>query len=229
MEDKFLQCSNCVRWGQPWKLHTRMVLCENRKDAAGELYTPTSEACRNFIPAQQEIPKDLQMLRLFVQGLTPTQASYLKFAASQAQAVMNTRDSEGEHLALGDEVTFAFEGTHYFGSVEGVDPQTGGLCVNCRSFSAGNAVVPARVLRRLPKRVIYERLVETLDPDHLTEIKQLLTDLIKPIAEIRSHKEISSPKQKELLELEERYSNLKAKLRYQSNLLASLEIMEKSV
>jgi len=228
MIDKFLQCSNCVRWGQPWKLHHRMVLCESRKDEKGDLYYAAHEACRYFVPKQQEIPKELQVLRLFVQSLSPTQISYLKFAATQAQAVMDVRDSEGDYLSLGDSVTFSFEDSTYFGSVEGVDPQSGGLCVNCRSFSSGNAIVPSRLLRRISKADIFSDLMATVEPEELEELSYHLAELIKPISELRARRDLKAEDHRDLLKLEERYSNLRAKLRYKTTLLASVELARKT-
>lgn len=115
-QNDFLLCSNCVKWGQPWRLGKKIIVCEQKG------YTPHSEACKNFVPIDT-LPTSLQEIRLFVQTLDELQRHYFQWSLKQAQLVLTLKDALGKPLAMGDRVSFRLGLYGHIGTVEGVDPQ----------------------------------------------------------------------------------------------------------
>jgi hypothetical protein len=115
-QNDFLLCRNCVKWGQPWRLGKKTIVCVQKG------YTPDSIACKYFVPIDT-LPTSLQEIRLFVQTLDDLQRHYFQWSLKQAQLVLTLRDALGKPLTMGDRVSFRLGLYGHIGTVEGVDPQ----------------------------------------------------------------------------------------------------------
>jgi len=208
MEDKFLTCQNCVRWGLPWKLQHKLVLCNERKDPKGIMYHPLHEACKYFIPKSQ-LPTDLQQLRLFIQTLSPTQLSYVTYATEQAKLVLNLPDSEGATLALGDLVFFTREDRLHYGTVEGLEPSNSkNLCLWSPAFPNESVLIKHSEVKKaslLDMGSIFNQ------PDRFPN-----PNILKEIATLRSHKQLTEEQRQDLLQKENQYANIYAEDKYLS-------------
>lgn len=185
-QDTFLICRNCINWGQPWVLGKKTVICEQKKDIHDTLYTSTHPACKYFIPIVGDLPDYLQRMRLFVQTLTPTQQSYFAWSLSQASLLLKARDSQGQRLALGDQVTFRLGILGHTGTIEGANPQfKNAVIINSPAFVGGNISVLAFSTTKVTKKIAHE-LIEKTDVDLKNKKQWNLDCLIQEISNLRS-------------------------------------------
>jgi hypothetical protein len=185
-QDTFLICRNCINWGQPWVLGKKTVICEQKKDIHDTLYTSTHPACKYFIPIVGDLPDYLQRMRLFVQTLTPTQQSYFAWSLSQASLLLKARDSQGQRLALGDQVTFRLGILGHTGTIEGANPQfKNAVIINSPAFVGGNISVLASSTTKVTKKIAHE-LIEKTDVDLKNKKQWNLDCLIQEISNLRS-------------------------------------------
>lgn len=214
MNDKFLVCGNCVRWGLPWSLQNKMTMCHERKDGKGKFYNEDSPACRYFIP-KRDLPKDLQTLRLLTQALSPTQLSYMAFAIEQAQRLLNAEDIHGTPLALGDLVEFEVDDLKHYGTVDGMDPKTKALWLWSPSFPKES--VQCKRVERIERARVRELLTDQLELNKID-----LDSNLTQIKHLRSRPSLTEDERQELLHEEEIYAKKKSLERYLISLKGSL-------
>jgi len=193
-QDDFLICRNCVRWGQPWQLGKKTIICEQKLDIGGKTYSSQHPACRYFIPIQSALPEQLQRMRLFVQTLTPTQMSYFAWALAQSSLLLPLKDAVGQRLSLGDQVTFRLGLYGHTGTVEGVDQHhKQAIVVHSPAFVNSNISLLASSLTKIDK----EKAKEILEsyPEKTNDLSWHIECLIQEITTLRAKKETWTKKE----------------------------------
>lgn len=187
-QDEFLICRNCVNWGQPWLLGKKTIICEQKLDICGKTYSSQHPACRYFIPIQSELPESLQRMRLFVQTLAPAQMSYFAWALAQSSLLLGLKDSAGQRLALGDQVSFRLGLCGHVGTVEGIDPHhKQAIVIHSPAFVNSNISLLSTSLTKIDK----EKAKEFIDESCVEkkDINWHIESLIQEIASLRAGKE----------------------------------------
>lgn len=213
--DDFLICRNCINWGQPWLLRKKAIICEQRHDINGKVYTSQHPACRYFVPIQGKLPENLQMIRLFVQTLTHRQQSYFAWALSQVSLLLNCKDSMGQTLILGDQVSFRLGLFGHTGTVEGVNPQhKKAIIVNSPAFIHSNISLLAESVTKVTKEEAQAILKET--PEIKDQAKWHIDCLIQEITNLRSKEKLSAQEYASLIIYEDQLKGLKLNNKYAS-------------
>ena len=185
-QDKFLICCNCRNWGQPWIVQKKVIICEQKRDVLGSLYTKYHPACKHFVPVLTSMPEDLQKIRLFVQTLTPTQISYFAWSLSQISLLLGVKDSRDQNLSLGDQVHFRLGAVGHTGTVEGIDPHHKyAVIVNSPAFVNSSISLLASSLTKITK----EKAIEFSDVPSLKNKEKVdwhIKSLIDEISHLRS-------------------------------------------
>lgn len=183
-QDDFLICRNCIRWGQPWLLGKKTIICEKKQDICGQTYSSQHPACRYFIPIQT-LPESLQRMRLFVQTLTQTQLSYFAWSLSQASLLLPLKDADGQSLALGDQVSFRLGLHGHTGTVEGVDQHhKQAVVIHSPAFVNSNISLLASSLTKIDREKAKEILAAY--PEKSNDISWHIECLIQEITILRS-------------------------------------------
>ena len=187
--DTFLICRNCSNWGQPWILGKKQVICEQKQDIYGKLYTSQHPACKYFVPVQGSLPEGLQRMRLFVQTLSLTQQAHFAWSLAQVSLLLKFRDSAGRRLSLGDQVSFRLGLFGHTGTIEGVNPQhKHAIIVNSPAFVNSNISLLAASVTKITKDKAQEIIRESF-PDVENKTQWHIDSLIKEIAILRSRQE----------------------------------------
>jgi hypothetical protein len=187
-QDDFLICRNCVNWGQPWLLGKKTIICEQKLDVCGKTYSSQHPACRYFVPIQASLPEQLQRMRLFVQTLTPTQQSYFAWSLAQSSLLLGLKDAEGQHLSLGDLVSFRLGLYGHVGTIEGRDPHhKQAIVVHSPAFVNSNISLLASSLTKIGKEKAKEIISDY--PDKANDLHWHIECLIQEIAILRSKRE----------------------------------------
>lgn len=187
--DTFLICRSCSNWGQPWTLGKKTVICEQKQDIYGKLYTSQHPACKYFVPIQGSLPEGLQRMRLFVQTLSLTQQSHFAWSLAQASLLLKFRDSTGRRLALGDQVSFRLGLFGHTGTIEGVNPQhKHAVIVNSPAFVHSSISLLASSVTKITKEKAQEIIKETC-PEGQNKTQWHIDSLVKEIALMRSRQE----------------------------------------
>lgn len=188
--DTFLICRNCINWGQPWFLGKKQVICEQKQDVDGNLYTSQHPACKFFIPIQGMLPEGLQRMRLFVQTLTQTQQAHFAWSLAQASLLLKYRDSTGQRIALGDQVSFRLGLFGHTGTVEGANSQhKHAVVVNCPAFVNSSISILASSLTKISKEQAKEIIEGGTYPDDKNKLTWNIECLVKEISLLRSRQE----------------------------------------
>jgi hypothetical protein len=138
-QENFLRCCNCSKWGQPWRLGKRTIVCNQRG------HTLESSACKYFTSIES-LPPSLQKIRLYVQTLDDLQRHYFQWSLAQAQLVITLEDTTGSVLCLGDRVSFRLGKFGHAGVIEGVDPHTSAaVVVRTPAFQSNVSVYASKV------------------------------------------------------------------------------------
>lgn len=188
--DTFLICRNCCNWGQPWILGKKQVICEQKQDIYGKMYTSQHPACKYFVPIQGSLPEGLQRMRLFVQTLSPTQQAHFAWSLAQASLLLKFRDSAGRRLSLGDQVSFRLGLFGHTGTIEGVNPQhKHAVIVNSPAFVQSSISLLAASVTKITKEKAQEIIKESYPESHSNTAQWHIDSLIKEIAILRSRQE----------------------------------------
>jgi len=212
-QDTFLTCRNCRNWGQPWRIGKKTIICEQRLDVSGNVYTAQHPACRHFVPILTSLPSDLEKIRLFVQTLSLTQQSYFAWSLSQVSLLLGLKDANGQALSLGDQVTFRLGSYGNTGTVEGCDPiHKQAIIVSSPSFVNSSISLLATSLTKITKEKAKE-IVNEFFPEG-NKLEWHIKCLIDEIALLRSKQETWTKNEYlSLLLYEQQLLNLDVRLR----------------
>jgi hypothetical protein len=221
MADNFLICRNCIRWGQPWLLGKKTILCEQKQDISGVAYSSLHPACKYFIPIQSALPEQLQRMRLLVQTLSQTQLSYFAWALAQASLLLPLKDADGQSISLGDQVMFRLGAYGHTGTVEGVDQHhKQAVVIHSPAFVNSNISLLASSLTKITREKAKELLGEY--PDKSNDISWHIECLIQEITVLRAKKDSWTKKEySAAVFYEQQLESLKKQVR-QDALMASV-------
>jgi hypothetical protein len=187
--DTFLICRNCINWGQPWILGKKQIICEQKQDVEGTLYTSQHPACKYFVPIQGKLPEGLQRMRLFVQTLSPSQQSHFAWSLAQASLLLKARDATGQRLALGDQVTFRLGLFGHTGTIEGANPQhKHAVIINCPAFVNSSISLLASSVTKITKEQAKE-IIGECSSDDKQKLAWHIDCLVKEISLLRTRQE----------------------------------------
>ena len=128
-------------------------------------------------------------MRLFVQTLTPSQQSHFAWSLAQASLLLKARDTTGQRLALGDQVTFRLGLFGHTGTVEGANPQhKHAVIINSPAFVNSSISLLASSVTKITKEQAKEIIGECY-PDEKQKLAWHIDCLVKEISLLRSRQD----------------------------------------